>query len=133
MGKLEINVVPCDEEGEMVSEDDIPDEPEELIEKRIDFKVEIKRAFNLPNDHCKDVFCEYSIFLGDEKFTTNFISGKCQEPEFNYTYQHTVEPVTEYFIQYLKNESVSFLPIYECIVVYQSLWLPRHEGNHLRC
>jgi len=45
MGKLEVNIMPVDEDGESeVSEDIIPEEPEDLIGKRIDFVVDIKQA-----------------------------------------------------------------------------------------
>lgn len=45
MGKLECNIIPCDEdESEDIPDELIPEEPEDLIGKRIDFIVEIKQA-----------------------------------------------------------------------------------------
>ena len=69
MAKLEINLIPVDEDGENeVPEEKIPDEPEDLIGQRIDFVVEISKATELPDTFCKDVFCEYTFYLGEEKF-----------------------------------------------------------------
>ena len=71
MGKLEVNIIPVDMYGDSeIAEDNIPDEPEDLIGQRIDFVVEISRAVELPIDFCKDVFCEYTFFLGEEKYNT---------------------------------------------------------------
>lgn len=102
MGKLDINIIPVDQDGEgEVPDDMIPESPEDLVGQRIDFKVQITRAFELPEDFCKDIHCEYTFFLGEEKYTTNIVLGKNREPEFNYTFHHTVEPCTEYFVQHL--------------------------------
>ena len=66
MGKLEVNVIPVDEDGESeVPDERIPEAPEELEGNRIDFIIEIKRAFDLKEDFCKDVFCEYTFYLDD--------------------------------------------------------------------
>jgi hypothetical protein len=48
----------------------LPENPEDLQGQRIDFFVEIKRAFDLPEDFCKDIFCKYQIYLGEEEFAT---------------------------------------------------------------
>jgi hypothetical protein len=65
----------------------------------------------LPEDFCKDIFCKYQIYLGEEEFATKPILGKNKDPEFNYSYQHTNESVTELFVKYIKDDSL-------CIKVY---------------
>lgn len=78
MGKLEINVLPVDIDGESeVPDEFIPESPDELVGQRIDFIVQISRAFDLPANFCKDIFCEYTFFLGDEKYSTDTVPGKC--------------------------------------------------------
>ena len=62
----------------------------------------------MPEDFCKDIFCKYQIYLGEEEFATKPILGKNKDPEFNYSYQHTNESVTELFVKYIKDDSVSF-------------------------
>ena len=112
VGKLEVNIVPCCEDGDIeIPEEMIPENPEDIIGSRIDFYVEIKRAFDLPDDFCKDIFCKYVLYIGEEEFATQPVLGKNHTPEFNYRYQHTIEPVSERFIKYLNEDSVSF-PFY---------------------
>jgi len=83
MGKIEINVIPVDEDGESeVPEDMVPESPEDLINRRIDFIVSINRVFDLPADFCKDVFCEYTFYSSEEKFSTAPFEGKSREPIF---------------------------------------------------
>ena len=107
MGKLKINIIPVDQDGESeVPDDMIPENPDDLIGQRIDFKVEISQALDLPEDFCKDIHCEYTFFLGEEKYTTTTVEGKNREPVFNYSHHHVIEPCSEYFIQHLLKESV---------------------------
>jgi hypothetical protein len=71
--------------------------------------IEIKRAYDLPLDFCKDVYCEYSFYLNDEiKFQTIKVEGKNRDPVFDYKKHHTVDICTEPFIQYLLNDSLCF-------------------------
>ena len=57
---MDVNVVPTDESGWNDPPDDlIPEEPEELLNKRVDFVVMITSAIDLPKDFCTDVFVEY--------------------------------------------------------------------------
>ena len=107
MGKLEINVVPVDTDGESeVPDDMIPEDPMDLLNQRMDFRVEIVRAFDLKEDFCKDIHCEYTFFLEEEKFSTEVVPGKNREPVFNYVRHHTVDPCSKYFIDYLLKENV---------------------------
>ena len=64
-GQLSINVVPCAEDGnESLDEDEISDEPEALIGNSLDFKVKIENVTNLPEDFCRNIFCEYEYYVG---------------------------------------------------------------------
>lgn len=108
VGKLEMNIIPVCADGESELPDYmLPERPEDIIGQRLDFVVEISRAQNLPEDFCKDVFCEYTFFLGEEKFTTKTVPGKNSNPEFNFRKHHTVENCSEDFLLYLQNNSVS--------------------------
>lgn len=108
MGKLEVNIIPVDKDGESeVDEDIIPDDPEDLIGERIDFIVEIKQAQELPINFCRDIQCEYQFYLGEEKYQTIKVEGKYTDPQFNYRYHHTIEYCSNNFVEYLKKESVT--------------------------
>lgn len=48
----------------------LPDNPMDLISQRIDFVINITKAYDLPEDFCKDVFFEYQFYLDSEKYKT---------------------------------------------------------------
>lgn len=108
-GQLDVNLVPVDLEGnEDLADEDLPDVPEDLLNRRIDFLVNIERARNLPSNFCKDVFVEYQIYLEEEKYRTAVIGDKQRDPEFNYSKQHTQMVVTENFLKYIKEDVLKF-------------------------
>ena len=48
-GQLEVDVIPVDPEGnDELADEDLPDAPEDLLNRRIDYVVQITRAKNLP-------------------------------------------------------------------------------------
>jgi len=74
---LTINVIPCEEDGnESIDEDMISDNPEDMIGQSIDFKVKIDNITNLPEDFCRNIFCEYEYYVGGQKYRTTFSNGK---------------------------------------------------------
>jgi hypothetical protein len=78
-------MIPVDQEGnEDIPEDDLPDQPEDLLDRRIDFVVNITHAKDLPSNFSKDVFVEYQFYLEDKKYHTCVVEGKNRNPEFNY-------------------------------------------------
>eukprot|EP01052_Picozoa_sp_SAG31_P036049 SAG31_NODE_4441_length_3226_cov_17.203070_1_plen_175_part_10 len=83
----------------------VPDilEPEELIGKPWYAEVSIKGAFDLPL--MVDVaYCQYEFWQDGELtlFTTDTFEGQgTSKPELNYTFVHTVEKVTQEFIDFL--------------------------------
>ena len=108
VGKLEVNILPTDESGWDEPPDDlIPYQPEDLIGKRIDFAVIIERSIELPENFCRDVYCEYTFFLDDQVYSTPVIPGKHTNPVFDYRYHHNLV-VTENTIKYLKNNAICF-------------------------
>jgi len=59
-GELNCAYWPCDITGEEEPDDELlVDDPEELLNKEIFFRVEVKDAANLPKDLCKDAFVTY--------------------------------------------------------------------------
>lgn len=109
IGKLEVNIIPTDESGwGEVPDEMIPNTPEDLLDQRIDFAVEIKRAIDLPEHFCRDVYVEYNFYLDDQPYQTPIIPGKHQNPIFDYRYHHTVHNVSENFLKYLKINAVCF-------------------------
>jgi len=84
-----VNIIPVDADGnEEIDENDIPDSPEDLLNRRIDFVVSIERARDLPSNFCRDVFVEYQIYMEETKYQTPVIEGKNRNPEFAFTRHH---------------------------------------------
>lgn len=104
-GKLDINIIPVNADGGEEL-DFIPDEPSDLIDQRIDFIVQIDKAYELPENLCRDVFAEYSFYLEQTKYRTKVVEGKNRNPEFGYNKQHTVEIVTKMLVDYLEKETL---------------------------
>jgi hypothetical protein len=101
--------VPTDPTGtDEPPEELITDNPDDLIDNRLDFLVQITRCKDLPEDLCRDVYVEYTFYLDPEKHRTVVISGKNRNPEFNYSKHHTVENVTDMLVEYLKKECIFF-------------------------
>eukprot|EP00831_Metopus_contortus_P021323 TRINITY_DN19513_c0_g1_i4.p1 TRINITY_DN19513_c0_g1~~TRINITY_DN19513_c0_g1_i4.p1 ORF type:complete len:241 (+),score=42.08 TRINITY_DN19513_c0_g1_i4:133-855(+) len=111
-GKLNVNVIPTTPEGSRdLPSDMIPEDPAELVGGRLDFQVEIREARDLPENCCKDVFCEYSFHLDETKYTTSPVKGRSRNVNFSYCGSHTVDVITENFLNYLLRD-------YMCIKVY---------------
>jgi hypothetical protein len=79
------------------------------VGQRIDFVVNITRAYELPDDFCKDVYCEYQFYLDNEKYRTQKIMGKNTAPAFDFRQPHTVDYCSETFIEYLLKDSVQII------------------------
>ena len=59
-GKLNVNIIPVDPTGsEDLPDEMIPDEPEDLIDTRIDYIVQIDSAVDLPSNFCRNTYVEY--------------------------------------------------------------------------
>ena len=44
------------------------DEPIDLINSTLDFKIKISHLTNLPEDFCRDIFCEYEFYMEKTKY-----------------------------------------------------------------
>lgn len=109
-GKIEVDIIPCTPNGcEDPDEIDlIPDDPEDLIDQRIDFNMKIKQITDLPQDLCRDTYVEYQFYLDQTKYKTKVVEGRERNPVYDYSHQHTVETVTDNLVKYLKEKCVTF-------------------------
>jgi hypothetical protein len=107
-GQLHINVVPCDEHGnEDLDEDMIPEDPMDMLNQPMDFKVKIDRITGLPEDFCSNIYCEYKFYLDDNVYKTPVSEGRNRSPEFKFERQHHVDCVTKYMVQYLLEDKMT--------------------------
>ena len=101
-------MVPCDENGmEDLDEELLPDDPMDLLNQELNFKVKISHISNLPADFCSNIYCEYKFYMDDTKYTTPVCQGKNQSPEFTYDKLHHVDCVTKFLIDYLREDKLT--------------------------
>merc|ERR1712154_359464 len=87
-----------------------------------ELEINIIRVTNLPENFCSSIYCEYSFYVNDEKFSTEVYPGKCANPEINYTRQHHVDCVTKFLIDYLAEDTL-------VIKVYGQQELKKKKGE----
>ena len=108
-GMIKCSYWPCDISGEGEPDDDlIVEDPQELLNKEIFFRVEIEKCIGLPEDLCKNVFVTY-IFKHEPEViyrVPNF-EGKDRNPVFNYKHTHRFDEVNDYMLDYINNGHVS--------------------------
>lgn len=90
-----------------MNEDLLSDDPQDLLNQPLDFKVKISSISNLPEDFCKNVYCEYEFYMDKTKYTTPVCHGKNQAPQFDYSRQHHVNTVTQMLINYLLSDKMT--------------------------
>eukprot|EP00730_Choanoeca_flexa_P004716 TRINITY_DN11781_c0_g1_i2.p1 TRINITY_DN11781_c0_g1~~TRINITY_DN11781_c0_g1_i2.p1 ORF type:complete len:975 (+),score=271.67 TRINITY_DN11781_c0_g1_i2:494-3418(+) len=101
-GKVDIEILPCDERGRPTPElDDVfIDNPDELLGQRVDFLVHIKAARNVPahfnNLRCKFAFYDHKPVESDPIKTTG-----AEEIKMGFQHQVTIHTVTEDFLIWL--------------------------------
>jgi len=106
--KLNCGYWPVTEDGnEEIPEDDLNDEPEDLLGKDIYFRVDINGAEGLPGELCKDTFVTYQFkHEPDKKFSTEIVKGKNPNPTWDYKVQHCFDKVDDYMLDYIKHGEI---------------------------
>ena len=107
-GEIHMNVVPCDPDGnEELDEDQMTDDPNDLLNEQLDFKVKIEKLTNLPEDFCTNIYCEYQFFMDEQIYKTEVMRESNRDPIFNYEYHHTQEVVTKFLLDYLMENKLT--------------------------
>lgn len=107
-GEIHMNVIPCDETGnEDLDEEQLPDEPEALLNERLDFKVKIEKLTNLPEDFCRNIYCEYQFFMDEVIYKTEMTGEKNRDPILEYEHHHMQEVVTKFLLDYLMEDKLT--------------------------
>lgn len=106
IGKLKVEWKPMgsDNEDDDIAPPDV-DDPSDLIGKPWYYKITIKEATGLPI--ITDLaYCQYEFF--GELFTTETVEQNTRSPEFEYSFIHHIDVVTQPFIDYLMNQRIEF-------------------------
>jgi hypothetical protein len=99
-GLLSMNLEPTDEDPEFE-----PDEPEELLGRKLAMNVKLEGASGLPEDLCSDPYVTYTLAF-DTK-TTEYTTGQAPRGaggkstpncSWNYTKKHVIDCVTDYHL-----------------------------------
>ena len=107
VGQLALNVVPCDENGDSeLDEENEPLDPQELLSQPLNFKVKISHASNLPEDFCRNIYCEYKFYIDDTVFKTEVVEERTRTPNFNYERKHEYSCVTQKLLDYLTDDKL---------------------------
>uniref|UniRef100_A0A7S3FVJ3 Kinesin-like KIF1-type domain-containing protein n=1 Tax=Strombidium rassoulzadegani TaxID=1082188 RepID=A0A7S3FVJ3_9SPIT len=107
-GQLHINVVPCEENGnEELDEDMLPEDPMEMLDRPLDFKVKISHISGLPEDFCTNIFCEYKFYIYEDVYRTPVCEGRNLSPQFDFVQQHHFDPITKQMVQYLQDDKLT--------------------------
>ena len=69
--------------------------------------MKISEISNLPEDFCRDIYCEYEFYMEKRKYKTNVCVGKNQNPTLNFVRQHHVDCVTKMLIDYLCEDKLT--------------------------
>ncbi|XP_076324558.1 kinesin-like protein KIF28 isoform X2 [Tachypleus tridentatus] len=106
VGIMNVEVVPCTEDGKEYTEDDdvFIDNPSELIGKDLHFMVKIHGCRGLPNKY-RDTRCKYRVFLDEEDAVTEMITNT-SNPDFNHQKKFSFKPVTQQLVDYLKDGAI---------------------------
>ena len=109
IGKLEVDVVPHDEEGNEYEE--VPENPSELIGQCLMYKVCIFNLKSLPNNFCSNLRVEYDCFHDHSNISTKTYNEKEATGEINDLHETNIE-INEEFehkIDYLTMEDITYL------------------------
>lgn len=106
IGKLEVIWTPLGSPDPDVEADPADvDDPSELIGKSWTFRLTIKGAAGLPI--LTDLaYCQYEFF--GELYTTETVEQNTRSPQFDYSYIHHIDCVTQPFIEYLQHQRIEF-------------------------
>lgn len=113
-GILEPAYWPVTAQGMQCDDEDFPEDlqiedAQELLNKELYFRVDIKKATGLPAELCKDCYVVYKFkHEPDKEYRTQDCIGKKPNPEWNYSKQHHIDLISEYHLDYFKDGHIVF-------------------------
>ena len=109
VGILHCEIWPLSSAGEQIIPDnEIVEEPGMLIGKSMKFKVKVTKASGLPGGLAEDVRLEYRFYTDEETYKVPACVGHHTDPAWNYEKVFDIDVVTERFLNYLKDEAITF-------------------------
>mmetsp|Transcript_54861 Transcript_54861/g.158708 ORF Transcript_54861/g.158708 Transcript_54861/m.158708 type:complete len:993 (+) Transcript_54861:204-3182(+) len=106
-GTLRVEISPMGRDGTVgVPDDEVVDDPEELLGTRLAVQVHVVKASQLPEALANDVRIEFNYFIDDRPHQVPMVAGHNENPVFDYTKVFVQDPVTSRFLEYLQQKLV---------------------------
>jgi len=103
VGQIQVEILPSDENGNLLPENLLVDSPSELIGKRIDFKIVLKKGKDLP-ERFSEVSARYSLFTYEDIRTPPV--SQSANVNFDHTFHVTVNECTQKHLDFLSARPV---------------------------
>ncbi|KAL3836511.1 hypothetical protein ACJMK2_021937 [Sinanodonta woodiana] len=104
IGKLNIELLPCDAKGKVMGDQDVfVENPNDLVGKDINFKLKITSARGLPAKFT-DIYVKYKFYL-EEQFTQSKIIPNTSNPDWNFEKIYNFPAAKQPLVDYLKEEA----------------------------
>eukprot|EP00927_Polykrikos_kofoidii_P022755 TRINITY_DN2114_c0_g1_i1.p1 TRINITY_DN2114_c0_g1~~TRINITY_DN2114_c0_g1_i1.p1 ORF type:complete len:1118 (+),score=270.95 TRINITY_DN2114_c0_g1_i1:165-3518(+) len=109
VGSLRVEIWPCGKDGTPgVPDEEVVDEPEDLVGSSMQILLQIVRAKGLPEELANDVRIEYKFFIDDAPHVVPTVPGHSTEPQFDYKQTFEQDPVTSRFMEYCERKALVF-------------------------
>lgn len=106
-GTLRVEVSPLAQDGTPgVPDNEVVDDPEELLGTRMAVLVHVVRASDLPEALASDVRVEFNYFIDEKAHKVPMVLGHNRNPVFDFKKTFVQDPVTSRFLEYLQSKLV---------------------------
>lgn len=107
VGSLTVEIVPIAKDGSLgIPDEEVVEEPEELLGSCMKFLVSVPGASGLPEALANDVRVEYNYFIDEKPHKLPTVFGHNCNPDFKYSHTFVQDPVTSRFLEYLQSKLV---------------------------
>lgn len=109
VGSLRVEVWPCAADGTPgVPDEEIVDEPSELLGSRLPVLIHVVKASGLPEELATDPRVEFDFFIDEAPHQVPAVLGHHCSPELDYKKIFVQDPVTSRFLDHCANKTLVF-------------------------
>ncbi|KAK3761147.1 hypothetical protein RRG08_022551 [Elysia crispata] len=107
-GKLNVNIIPCNQSGLALDEDNYVEDSKELLKKPFHFKIEVSSAEIHKPRFSKGIKVKYRL-LTDKDFTETKQVVDTLSPEFGHSRVVSIPKMKEQHLDFFRDHSITFL------------------------
>lgn len=104
-GSLKLDIYPEGPDGEDL---DYLQSPDEIVGKKVSFRVKIPGATGLPSKYSNDVFVRFKFFDDTNQYETEAHDSKSTDPKFTFETKVEFEEITEEVKNFFLNDAAVF-------------------------